>query len=117
VKLLLDEMLGDTVAEQLRRRGHDVTAVEATPSLRGLTDPALFEHAQGEERTLVTYNRDDYLALDRIYRDLARSHYGIVILHPRRFPQSAATTGALVSALGSLMSTGPPYPSFIHWLR
>ena len=47
MRLLLDEMLSARIAEQLRDRGHDVTAVDGSPHLRGLADPDLFEHAGG----------------------------------------------------------------------
>lgn len=57
MKLLLDEMLSARIAEGLRRRGHDVTAVDEQPDLRGLPDPSLFEVAQREARAIVTYNR------------------------------------------------------------
>jgi hypothetical protein len=55
----------------------------------GLSDEEPFEYAQETERAVVTYNRDDFLELDRRYRRRDRSHNGIVILNPnsRRFPQ------------------------------
>ncbi len=117
MKLLLDEMLPPTIAEQLRNRGHDADTVAEHPELRGLPDPELFAHAQEEARTIVTYNRDDFLALDRGYRHQGRSHHGIVILNPNRFPQGPQTTGPLVASLDTLATTGPPYPSFVYWLR
>ena len=117
MKLLLDEMLPATIAEQLRHRGHDVAAIGEHPELRGLPDPELFEHCGGELRAIVTYNRDDYLELDRQYRSQGRDHNGIVILNPRRFPQGAATIGALISSLETFLNREPPYPSFIHWLQ
>lgn len=117
MKLLLDEMLSARIAEQLRDRGHDIVAVDETLHLRGLPDPDLFDHVQREQQALVTHNRDDFLALDREYRHRGREHHGIAILNPRRFPQSAATTGALLAALATFISSGPPYPSFVHWLQ
>ena len=117
MKLLLDEMLSTRIAEQLRGHGHDAAAVDENPDLRGLADPDLFAQAQEQERAIVTYNRDDFLALDREYRSREREHHGIVILHPRRFPQGAGSVGALVTALSSFVEAGPPYPSFIHWLQ
>jgi hypothetical protein len=117
VKLLLDEMLSARIAEQLRRRGGDVVAVDESYELRGLADPDLFDQAQRNGRTVVTYNREDFLALDRGYRSTGRDHHGIVVLHPRRFPQGAATIGALVAALETFAAAGPSYPSFIHWLQ
>lgn len=117
MKLLLDEMLPATIAEQLRHHGHDVIAVTEHPELRGLPDPELFEHCALEARAIVTYNRDDYLELDRQYRSQERNHKGVVILNPRRFRQGAGTIGALVSSLETFLSQGPPYPGFIHWLQ
>jgi hypothetical protein len=117
VKLLLDEMLSAVVAERLRGGGHDVSAVQDRGELRGLADPDLFEHAQHEQRAIVTYTRDDFLALDRGYRARGRAHHGAIILNPSRFPQAAATSGPLITALEALLSTDSPYPAFVHWLQ
>ena len=117
MKLLLDEMLSAVVAERLRGRARDVEAVSEQRELRGLTDLDLFEYAQGVQRSLVTYNRDDFLELDRLYRGENRSHSGIVILNPRRFPQGPASVGPLIASLERLIDTGAPYESFIHWLQ
>lgn len=117
MKLLLDEMLSALIAKQLRGRGHDVRAVDESPELRGFSDPDVFAHAQREERAIVTYNREDFLALDREYASRQREHHGIVILHPRRFPQGEQSIGALLASLSSFACAEPPYPSFIHWLQ
>ena len=117
MKLLLDEMLSAVVAEQLRGRERDVEAVSERRELRGLTDRDLFEYAQGAERSFVTYNRDDFLELDRLYRGENRPHCGIVILNPRRFPQGPASIGPLVTAVDRLIDAGDAYESFIHWLQ
>jgi predicted nuclease of predicted toxin-antitoxin system len=117
VRLLLDEMLSAAIAEQLRDRGHDAIAVDESLSLRGLPDGDLFAHAQREQRALATYNRDDFLVLDREYRDRGSNHHGIVILNPRRFSQGKSTIGKLVVALAAFVASGPPYPSFVHWLQ
>ena len=116
MKLLLDEMPAAVVAEQLRERERDVEAVSERRQLRALTDRDLFEYAQGVERSLVTYNRDDFLELDRLYRGENRPHCGIVILNPRRFPQGPISIGPLVTSLERLTDAGAPYESFIHWL-
>jgi predicted nuclease of predicted toxin-antitoxin system len=117
VKLLLDEMLSGRIAEELRQHDHDTLAVEERTNLRGLSDPDLFAHAQELQRAIVTYNREDFLALDREYQSRERPHHGIVILHPRRFPQGDASLGKLVAALSSFIEAGEPYPNFIHWLQ
>ena len=117
MKLLLDEMISAVVAEQLRDRDRDVEGVTERRELRGLEDEELFEHAQTAGRTVVTYNRDDFLELDRRFRSQGRNHSGIVILNPRRFPQRPASIDPLVKSLDELISHGPPYQCFIHWLQ
>ena len=116
MKLLLDEMISAVVAEQLRGGEHDVEAVIERRELRGLTDRDLFDYAQVAERSVVTYNRDDFLELDRRYRRENRRHAGTVILNPRRFPQGPASVGPLVRSLDRLIAAGPPYECFIEWL-
>lgn len=117
MKLLLDEMLSAVVAEQLRGRDRDVEAVIERRELRGLADEDLFEYAQATQRSVVTYNRDDFLELDRRLRSQDRGHTGIVILNPKRFPQGSVSLGPLVRSLDRLMTEGAPYESFIHWLQ
>jgi uncharacterized protein DUF5615 len=117
VKLLLDEMISAVVAEQLRARGCDVEAISQHRELRGLPDVDVFEYAQATERSLVTYNRDDFLEIDRRFRSQGRDHSGIIILHPRRFPQGAASIRPLISSLEQMGTAEAPYNSFIHWLQ
>ncbi len=117
MRLLLDEMLSADIAEGLRARGRDVIAVVEHDELRGLADEEQFERAQSEQRAMVTYNRDDYLEIDRSYRQLGREHAGLVILNAHRFPQGRQTIGALVASLDAFLAAGPPYPSFVHWLQ
>jgi predicted nuclease of predicted toxin-antitoxin system len=117
LKLLLDEMVSAVIAAQLRAHGHDVEAVSERSVLRGMTDDELFEYTQAAHRCLVTYNGDDFLELDRRRRSQHQTHEGVVILNPKRFPQGAASVGALVTSLDRLLAGGSPYESFIHWLQ
>jgi hypothetical protein len=117
VKLLLDEMISGIVAAELRARGRDVEGVAERRELRGLPDEDVFEYAQASVRALVTYNRDDFLELDRRYRSQGRAHSGIVVLNPGRFPQGRGSVGSLVSSLDRLIAAGATYESFIHWLQ
>lgn len=116
MRLLLDEMISAVVTTQLSARSRDVEAVSERRELRGLTDWDLFEYAQTAQRAIVTYNRDDFLELDRRYRSENRRHHGIVIPNPKRFPQGPASIARLVRSLDDLLASGPPYESFIHWL-
>jgi uncharacterized protein YbjT (DUF2867 family) len=115
VKLLLDEQISGKVADRLRDRGHDVTAATDDPSLRGLSDPDLFEAAQQQGRALVTYNRVDFEPIIRQYAEANRELVGLVIVHPTRFPswEFARLTAAIEGLLqGPALGTG-----FLVWLR
>jgi hypothetical protein len=115
VKLLLDEQISGKVAERLRDRGQDAIATTAEPSLRGLSDPDLFEVAQEQGRALVTYNRPDFEAIVREYAATNREHHGLVIVHPTRFP--SWQFARLATTLEGL-SQGPGLGrSFLVWLQ
>ncbi len=115
MKLLLDEQISGKVAERLQGQGHDAIAVTADPSLRGLSDPDLFEVAQQQCRALVTYNRADFEAVVREYAAANKEHHGLVIVHPIRFPGRELTR--LAKALAALLDTFPPSKSFTTWLQ
>ncbi len=115
MKLLLDEQISGKVAERLRDRSHDVTAVTDDPTLRGLSDPDLFEVAQHQVRALVTYNRVDFEPIVREYAETNREHHGLVIVHPTRFP--SWEFAHLVAALGALLDSPDVGRSFLIWLQ
>jgi uncharacterized protein DUF5615 len=115
VKLLLDEQISGKVADRLRDLGHDVIATTADPSLRGLSDPDLFEVARQQGRALVTYNRPDFEAVVREYAATNRAHHGLVIVHPMRFP--SWEFARLASALERLLQGPDPGRSFLVWLQ
>jgi len=93
--LLLDEMLSPKIADELRRRGHDVVAVAADPMLRSKTDAELFEWARENRRRIVTENVRDFRPL---LRDDS-SGPGVIFLSSRTFPRSRKTVGVLIRAL------------------
>ncbi len=102
--LLLDEMFSDSIAGQLRSRGHDVLAVVADPSLVSLPDEQILAQAAATGRALVTANIKDFVLLDAQYRSASRTHAGLVMVSAKTFPQDRSFTGAVASALGSLLS-------------
>ena len=114
MKLLLDEQISGKVAERLRDRGHDVTAATDDPTLRGLSDPDLFEVAQLQGRILVTYNRADFEPIVREYAEANREHCGLVIVHPTRFP--SREFARLVAAIESFLVGSKAGPSLFAWL-
>lgn len=115
MKLLLDEQISGKVAVRLRDRGHDVIATAADPSLRGLSDPDLFDFAQQQGRASVTYNRPDFEAIAREYAEANREHYGLVIVHPTRFP--SWEFARLAVALEGLLRGPGLGKSFLVWLQ
>lgn len=120
MKLLLDEMFPFEIAAQLRRRGHDVVAVQERPPSRGKKDPGLFASAQLEGCVVVTENRDDFLRLDREYRRRNADHHGIIITGPRFARRGSAWIGRLVVALDRFLREAeehPLEPSFVRWLQ
>ena len=106
------------IAEQLRRRGHDVVAVTERPELRGEPDEVIIAVAGVEERSIFTENVDDFIRLVGIEIHAGRSYPKLILTtdsgYPRRDPR---TLGRVVSALDALLSgeTGT-LPDFV-WLR
>ncbi len=98
-RLLLDEMLGGAIADQLRSRGHDVVAVVDDPAMTGLSDDEVLAAAVLAERAVVTANIRDFIVLDQRYRAVGRSHPGLVLVSSKTFPQDRSFVGSLVGAL------------------
>lgn len=115
MKLLLDEQISGKVAERLRDQGHDVMAATDDPSLRGLSDPDLFEVAQQQGRALITYNRVDFEPIIREYAQRDREHHGLVIVHPTRFP--SWEFARVVAAIEGWMKGPDLGEGFLIWLR
>ncbi len=102
-RVLLDEMLSNAIAEQLRAKGHDVLAVVADPTLTGLADDQILAHATAENRALVTANIKDFMPLDARYRAAGQAHAGLVLASAKTFPQDRSFTAAITSTLSALL--------------
>lgn len=120
MKLLIDEHYPPSIAEQLRKRGHDAVAVQEEADLRGMTDPDLFAEAQRRNSAVLTENVADYMVLDAEYRSRHLAHWGLVLTSNQTFPRAkAATVGALVKALDELMrrADSEGRSSMVIWLQ
>jgi predicted nuclease of predicted toxin-antitoxin system len=118
LKLLLDEMWSPTIAEQLRFRGYDVSAVAERPDLRHGLDALVFIAAQGEGRAIVTENVPDFRRLAAMALADRRPHAGLVFTSNRRFPRhDASTIGRLVTALDGLLSQDRDLTDLEWWLE
>jgi Domain of unknown function (DUF5615) len=115
VKLLLDEQISGRVAERLRDRGQDMTAVTDDPGLRGLSDPDVFDVAQQQERAMVTYNRVDFEPIIREFAARNAEHHGLVLVHPTRFP--SREFARLASSLEGLLRGPELGKIFLVWLQ
>lgn len=101
MKLVLDEHLSPTIAEELRRRGHDVVAA-AQVGLRQQPDAAVWAWAVAQGRAVVTANYGDFRALHQLYLSRGERRAGIVLV-PRRFSLAEAGFGRLIGALERLL--------------
>lgn len=120
MKLLIDEHYPPSIAEQLRKRGHDAVSVQEEGDLRGMTDPDLFAEAQRRSSAVLTENVTDYMLLDAEYRGRHLAHWGLVLTSNRTFPRGkSATVGALVKALDDLLrkADSEDRSSKVIWLQ
>lgn len=114
MKLLLDEMISNRVAERLNDRGGDAVAVTAEEGLRGLPDGELLAAAQAGDRALITYNVDDFHALLHEWAEAERSHRGVVFVSNTTIPPGDLVR--LTNAIDRFTTGFKPWPSFSHWL-
>ena len=108
-------MHAPSVAEELRRRGHDVLAVAADPDLRALTDEELLRLAAPggapavTGRRIVTENVKDFAPLLRRAEEAGVPTAGVLFTSSRRFPRSRRNPGPLIDALDAwLRQEGDP---------
>ena len=104
MRLLLDELYSRRIAEELRRKGHDVVCASERDDLRGLPDAELFEAARAERRALVTENWGDFRTLLEQSAAAGTAHFGVLFTSRRRLPRSAETIGLYVRVLDELLS-------------
>lgn len=117
-RLLLDEMLSGTIAEQLRARRLDVIAVVEDMALVANPDEDLLAHAAEQQRVMVTANIADFVAIANDWRASGRVHHGIIYVAHRSFPQGRSFLGAMVDALGALCAASAvPSPGTETFLR
>jgi predicted nuclease of predicted toxin-antitoxin system len=122
VKLLLDEMISATVAEQLRARCHDVVAVQdlVLAHLRGVDDCLLLDHAAEEHRAVVTDNIPDFVRCHQRRVDRDNPHYGLLLFTNDTFPRHRhdAFVGQLMAALEYelLANVDDNDSSWVRWL-
>ena len=117
MKLLLDEMWTHVIAEQLRRRGHDVIAVVELTDQAGKSDREIFMIAQREQRVIVTDNEDDFCPIVATELSRGHSHVGMIYTTHRRYSRhDAAIIGRMVNGLMKLLDEDVDLSNREHWL-
>ena len=122
MRLLLDEMIAATVAEQLRDRGHDVVAVQdaSLQHLRGIDDCRLLDHATAGRRAVVTDNVPDVFTCHQQRLERQQPHFGLLLFTNDTFPRHRhdAFVGHMVTGLSDVLAAHPgdDDSSWIRWL-
>ena len=122
MRLLLDEMIAATVAEQLRRRGHDVVALQdaSMQRLRGVDDCLVLGHAASDRRAVVTDNVPDFFDCHRRRLEAQRTHHGLLLFSNDTFPRHRhdVFVGHLVRALEAELAAHPgdDDSAWVRWL-
>lgn len=120
MRLCLDEHYAPAIAQELCRRGHDVTSIQGDAQLRGLTDEAVLEHCAGRRRVLLTENAADFVPLVQAWAARGDEHWGLVLSSPTSMPRGSDTVGLYIAALDRLLREHPAADALrnrVHWLR
>jgi hypothetical protein len=120
VRLCLDEHYSLQIAAALRERGHDVTAVNERPELRGLDDRPLLSIMQEERSALLTENVSDFVPLVQELATRNEDHWGVVFSSPESMPRGSGTIGLFVESLHRLLVERPAEDGLLNqvsWLQ
>jgi hypothetical protein len=80
IRLFTDEMIFPELPAELRRHGYDAeSCVEAGRSGQAIPDEAQLAYATEHGPTLLTFNKVDFLRLDRVWKAADRRHAGIIV--------------------------------------
>ena len=119
MRLALDELYSPQIAEQLRKRGHDVVAVKERPDLERLSDEELFRRMPSERRAILTENWADYNRLIRRAAEGDTPHYGVLFTSRQQMPRSRHTIGLYVRVLHDFLQRHPAEDALLsssRWL-
>lgn len=103
---MLDEHLSPGIAEELRLKGRDVTAIAERYASMQMTDPAVIELAISEARAIVTANVRDFRPLCAELVLSGRGHPGLVLL-ASGFRRTRGDSARIARLLSELMDRHP----------
>lgn len=115
MRLLLDEMYGEQVAESLRERGHDATHVRQI-GLGGAPDAEVLARAAEEGRTLVTENAADFLPLLDLRQSAGLPMTPVLVALTTNRGTGGALHTKLAAAIDEWAERTPTPYGHAHWL-
>lgn len=101
MKLLLDEMYADKLAQALRDQGMDATTVIEL-GMAGRPDADVFATASDGSYVLLTENVSDFARLSGEHVAAGRHHCGVLIALSSRFSRRPDGYGAIVAAIANV---------------
>jgi len=113
-------MFSGALAEQLRRRGHDVVSIQdaSYSRLQGASDRDVFEAALEEGRTVVSEDVSGFRGLELEAVAEGRAVPRFIFTTDRQFPRGdPATLGRLVRALDALLTGEAEVPAVVFLRR
>jgi predicted nuclease of predicted toxin-antitoxin system len=106
LRLLIDEQLSPTIAQQLRKGGFDVVHVREA-GLAGKGDGEVMDWAAADQRSVVTNNIQDFRPLHASRLSGQQPHYGLVYVSSTKFSLRKQAVGTLIKALRQLLKANP----------
>ena len=117
MKILIDENMSSPVrAARLRAAGHDVV-LAGDVGLLSVSDPRVPAWAVGQDRCVLTQDRNDFADLHDLIMACGGHHPGILIVRVDNDPRHNLSDRGIVTALKNLESSGVPIPSQLHVLN
>lgn len=115
MKLLLDEMYSERVAESLRERGHDAVHVREI-GLGGALDAEVLARAAEESRTAVTENAVDFLPLLDHRQSAGLPMTPVLIALTVNRGTGGSLHAKLAAAIDEWVTQTPKPYAHAHWL-
>lgn len=113
----MDELYAQSIASELRDRGHDVISVHERSDLEGLQDSDLFQAIIGEHRALLTENWADFKREMEKAAAAGQDHYGVVFTSRGRMPRGKNTIGLYVRVLDDFLERHPDEDALLNSSR
>ncbi len=98
VTLYTDEDITNLIAKLLRERGYNAISARDVGMIEKSDEEQLI-YAVERKMTILIYNRDDFLEIDKKWRAAQRTHHGILI--SEQF--SSRQTGEFIRRLSSFL--------------